>query len=109
VPITYLGSLILINFYFGTPLSKMTLQGTLSHREVAFCSTPFPNAASVPRRVRRSCLVRTDTSEVRVNGDIATVLGTQTEDESDRTLFTRAYAEHPSGWELLTSPRQVVA
>jgi hypothetical protein len=45
----------------------------------------------------------TDTSELRVTGDTAMVLGTQTENGSDRMLFTRVYQRLPGGWQLLSS------
>jgi hypothetical protein len=45
----------------------------------------------------------TDTSEVRVTGDTAVVLGTQTENGSERMLFTRVYQRVPGGWRLLSS------
>jgi hypothetical protein len=45
----------------------------------------------------------TDSSEVRVNGDTAMVIGKQTENGSERMLFTRVYEKRPSGWLLLAS------
>jgi hypothetical protein len=45
----------------------------------------------------------TDTHEVRVAGDTAMVLGTQTENGNERMLFTRVYVRGSSGWQLLAS------
>jgi len=45
----------------------------------------------------------TDSSEVRVNGDTAVVLGTQTEDGGERMLFTRVYVKRSGAWQLLAS------
>jgi hypothetical protein len=45
----------------------------------------------------------TDTSEVRISGDTAMVLGTQTENRTEHMLFTRIYVMHSSSWELLSS------
>jgi len=45
----------------------------------------------------------TDTHQVRVAGETATVTGTQTEDRTERMLFTRVYVKGPSGWQLLAS------
>jgi limonene-1,2-epoxide hydrolase len=45
----------------------------------------------------------TDTHQVRVAGDTATVTGTQTEDRTERMLFTRVYVKGSSGWQLLAS------
>jgi hypothetical protein len=45
----------------------------------------------------------TDSSQVRVTGDTAIVMGTQTENGSERMLFTRAYQRLPVGWRLLSS------
>ena len=45
----------------------------------------------------------TDTHEVRVAGDTAMVLGTQTEDQTEHMLFTRVYVNGPAGWQLLSS------
>ncbi|MEP6715163.1 MAG: nuclear transport factor 2 family protein [Terriglobia bacterium] len=44
----------------------------------------------------------TDTAEVRVTGDSATVLGTQTENGYEHMLFTRVYVRTGGGWQLLT-------
>lgn len=45
----------------------------------------------------------TERAEVRVNGDTATVLGSQTEDGSEHMLFSRVYQKLPDGWKLLAS------
>ena len=45
----------------------------------------------------------TDTSEVRVTGDAAMVLGTQTENGSEHMFFTRVYVWRTGGWQLLSS------
>jgi len=45
----------------------------------------------------------TDTHQVRIAGDTATVTGTQTEDGTERMLFTRTYVKSPGGWQLLAS------
>jgi hypothetical protein len=45
----------------------------------------------------------TDTHQVRVDRDTATVTGTQTEDGTERMLFTRVYVNGPLGWQLLAS------
>jgi hypothetical protein len=45
----------------------------------------------------------TDTSEVRVTADTAIVTGTQTENGSERMLFTRVCVRRPGGWQLLES------
>jgi hypothetical protein len=45
----------------------------------------------------------TDTHEVRVAGDTAMVLGTQTENGTEKMLFTRVYVKGPAGWQLLSS------
>ena len=45
----------------------------------------------------------TDTFEVRVAGDTAMVLGTQTESGDERMLFTRVYVWRSGGWHLLSS------
>jgi limonene-1,2-epoxide hydrolase len=45
----------------------------------------------------------TDTHQVRVAGDTATVTGSQTEDRTERMLFTRVYVKGSSGWQLLAS------
>jgi hypothetical protein len=45
----------------------------------------------------------TDTHEVRVAGDTAMVIGTQTENRTERMLFTRVYVKGPAGWQLLAS------
>ena len=45
----------------------------------------------------------TDSFEVRVSGNTAMVLGTQTEDRAERMLFTRIYVEGQTGWQLLAS------
>jgi hypothetical protein len=47
--------------------------------------------------------LKTDTHEVRVAGDTAMVIGTQTEDGTERMLFTRVYVKGPAGWQLLAS------
>ncbi len=45
----------------------------------------------------------TDTHRVRVAGDTAMVTGTQTEDGTERMLFTRVYVKGSTGWQLLAS------
>lgn len=45
----------------------------------------------------------TDSAEVRLTGDTATVMGTQTEDGSEHMLFSRVYQKRPDGWKLLAS------
>jgi hypothetical protein len=47
----------------------------------------------------------TDSYDVRITGDTATVTGTQTEVNAgvDRMLFTRVYVKGSSGWQLLSS------
>jgi hypothetical protein len=45
----------------------------------------------------------TDSEEVRIANDTATVTGRQTEDGTDRMLFMRIYAKGSSGWQLLSS------
>jgi hypothetical protein len=45
----------------------------------------------------------TDTSQVRVAGDAAMVIGTQTENGTERMLFTRVYARRSGRWQLLAS------
>jgi hypothetical protein len=45
----------------------------------------------------------TDSSEVRVSGTTAMVIGRQTENGSDHMLFTRVYVLSGSGWQLLAS------
>lgn len=45
----------------------------------------------------------TDTHQVRVHGDTAVVTGTQTENGTERMLFTRIYVRVPTGWQLLAS------
>jgi hypothetical protein len=45
----------------------------------------------------------TDTHQVRVAGDAATVTGTQTENATERMLFMRVYVKGATGWQLLAS------
>ena len=45
----------------------------------------------------------TDSHRVRFAGDTAMVTGTQTEDGTERMLFTRVYVKGPTGWQLLSS------
>jgi hypothetical protein len=45
----------------------------------------------------------TDTHRVRFAGDTAMVTGTQTEDGTERMLFTRVYVKGSTGWQLLSS------
>jgi CYTH domain-containing protein len=45
----------------------------------------------------------TDTAQVRISGDTAMVIGTQTENGYERMLFTRVYVRRPAGWLLLAS------
>jgi len=45
----------------------------------------------------------TDTSEVRVTGDTAVVLGKQTENGYEHMLFTRIYIKRDADWKLLAS------
>src|SRR5215471_1413527 len=45
----------------------------------------------------------TDSYEVRVSGEMAAVTGTQTENGSERMLFTRIYGKGPTDWQLLSS------
>jgi len=45
----------------------------------------------------------TDTFQVRVAGDTATVFGTQTENGTERMLFMRVYVKRPNAWQLLAS------
>ena len=45
----------------------------------------------------------TDTAQVGMQGGTATVTGTQTEDGTERMLFTRVYVNGRSGWQLLAS------
>lgn len=42
----------------------------------------------------------TDTHEIRENGSTAMVIGTQTENGSERMLFTRVYVKNSNGWQL---------
>src|SRR5262245_5511019 len=48
-------------------------------------------------RTFRIASLTTDTHEVRVNGSTAMVLGTQTENGSERMLFTRVYVKNSNG------------
>jgi hypothetical protein len=45
----------------------------------------------------------TDSFEVRLNRDTATVSGSQTENGNDRMLFLRVYLKNTSGWQLISS------
>jgi hypothetical protein len=45
----------------------------------------------------------TDSAEVRINGDTASVIGTQTENGGEHMLFTRVYVKAGSAWKLLSS------
>ena len=45
----------------------------------------------------------TDTAEVRITGDTAVVMGTQTENDSEHMLFNRVYIRSGYGWQLLSS------
>ena len=45
----------------------------------------------------------TNRAEIRVTGDTAMVLGTQTENRYEQMLFTRVYVKSASGWQLLSS------
>jgi TonB family protein len=45
----------------------------------------------------------TDTFQVRLAGDTAIVIGTQTENGTERMLFTRVYVKRPNAWQLLAS------
>jgi hypothetical protein len=45
----------------------------------------------------------TDSFEVRLNGDTATVSGSQTENGNDRMLFLRVYLKNANGWQLVSS------
>jgi hypothetical protein len=45
----------------------------------------------------------TDSQEVRISNDTATVTGRQTEDGTDRMLFMRIYVKGSGGWQLLAS------
>jgi hypothetical protein len=45
----------------------------------------------------------TDSAEVRINGDTAVVIGTQTENGPEHMLFTRVYVKTGDTWKLLSS------
>ena len=45
----------------------------------------------------------TDTAEVRITGDTAVVMGTQTENDDEHMLFNRVYVRSGYGWQLLSS------
>jgi hypothetical protein len=45
----------------------------------------------------------TDSADVRLAGDTATVIGSMTENGSDKLLFTRVYVKRAGAWQLLTS------
>ena len=45
----------------------------------------------------------TDSFQVSVIGDTASVTGSQTEEGSDRMLFLRVYVKGPNGWQLFSS------
>ena len=45
----------------------------------------------------------TDSFKVRFEGPAAMVTGTQTENGTERMLFTRVYVKNPAGWQLLSS------
>jgi hypothetical protein len=47
--------------------------------------------------------LNTDTAEVRITGDTAVVMGTQTENESEHMLFNRVYIRSGYSWQLLSS------
>jgi hypothetical protein len=45
----------------------------------------------------------TDSFQVRMAGDTAMVIGTQTEDGSERMLFSRVWVKRDGGWKLFSS------
>ena len=45
----------------------------------------------------------TDTFQVRLAGDTATVFGTQTENGTERMIFARVYVKRSNAWQLLAS------
>ena len=51
----------------------------------------------------RIASLTTDTHEVRVNGSTAMVIGTQTENGTERMLFTRVYVNKANEWQLFVS------
>jgi hypothetical protein len=47
--------------------------------------------------------LNTDSAEVRITGDTAVVMGTQTENDNEHMLFNRVYIRSGYGWQLLSS------
>ena len=51
----------------------------------------------------RIASLTTDTHEVRVNSSTAMVIGTQTENGTERMLFIRVYVKNSNRWQLFAS------